>query len=271
MAPQHQYDRVSESDDLSKEGDAMINEEPRFIRVQVGTPWWKLVVCNLVALFLGGALMYAITRSGVVEKVVSSPATTSAAALVTASSTSSVVPEPTEKPKLSFNIPSDPGAAMYGKILDCGGNPQQAREKGCIYDVMMQDWVPKPCYDEKLTQEYLKKGNWTWYADGQGERIMSDEEMALGEHGRAWMSNSYHKAHCVFSWLKIIRALRTHSPLTNELISYDHVMHCKMGALRESSTDENLGVMAPTNYARCALYETWALDFPEDNHDPTEK
>jgi len=161
--------------------------------------------------------------------------------------------------------------SLAGKILDCGGNPSEARDKGCVYDVMMQDWVPEPCYDSVLTERYLAEGNWKWYADGDGNTTISDEDIRKGEHGSAWMATSYHKAHCVFSWLKIIRALRNNWGISQELLSYDHVMHCAHGALKESSDDEGLGVRAPTNYAKCALYDTWILNLIPDKHDSTQR
>ena len=162
-----------------------------------------------------------------------------------------------------------------GTILDCGYSAEEARAKDCVYDVMMQDWVPVPCYDEALTEKYLAQGNWTWYADGEGLTTLTDEEMRTGDHRVAWMGASYHKAHCVFSWIKIIRAMRNNRGISQELLSYDHVLHCAMGALKEcpvigENGEEALSVSAPTNYAKCALYDTWKMDFIPDKHNSTE-
>ena len=71
--------------------------------------------------------------------------------------------------------------------------------------------------------------------------------------------------------MKIIRALRNNWAITQELISYDHVLHCSHGALKEEGINEGVGVGAPTNYPRCALYDTWKQDFIPDQHNATQR
>ena len=223
------------------------------------------MLCNLLAASVGAGVMFLIGHGFFVTQP-SGSATVSVAVSTTLPAALTLPTPPVEHVEADINSPNE----LAGKILDCGGSPSEARAKGCVYDVMMQDWVPEPCYDAVLTERYLAEGNWTWYADGDGNTTISDEEMRKGEHGSAWMSTSYHKAHCVFSWLKIIRALRNKRGISQELLSYDHVLHCSHGALKQRSDDEGLGVRAPTNYAKCALYETWETDFIPDQHDSAE-
>jgi len=274
----HRYEPVNEGDDvtddpqdtstdtstlIAKEG-AVIKDAPQHTSGTIVLSWWKFLLCNLLAVIVGAGAMFLIARC-----FPSIQSSGSATAIDTTSPTSSAglaLPTfSTEHVEEDFGNPSD----LVGKILDCGFSPEEARAKGCVYDVMMQDWVPVPCYDAVLTEKYLAEGNWTWYGAGDGSVIIPDEEMAKGEHGAAWMSTSYHKAHCVFSWQKIIRALRNNRGISQELLSYDHVLHCAHGALRQDSEDEGLGVRAPTNYAKCALYETWRQDLIPDKHNST--
>jgi hypothetical protein len=278
MAPGHRYAPVNEGDDvrddaqdtttlIAKEGVNLKDVTPRPSRT-IELSWWKFLLCNLLAAIVGAGAMFVIARflpsipSGSNTTAVVAPSPTSAADLALPSLS-------TEHAELPEDFGDSSG--MVGKILDCGYSPEQAREKGCVYDVMMQDWVPVPCYDAVLTEKYLAEGNWTWYGDGDGTTTISNEQMAKGEHGSAWMSTSYHKAHCVFSWQKIIRALRNNQGISQELLSYDHVLHCAHGALKQDSEDEGLGVRAPTNYAKCALYDTWILDLIPDKHNSTQK
>jgi len=254
----HRYELVKGGDDTK--------DEPQDTRTQITISWWKFLLCNLLAATAGAAVMFLIARGAFVIRPSGSAATSVTTS--TASSTSLTLPTPSVEHAEGKIDDSNP---LTGKILDCGHTPAEARAKGCVYDVMMQDWVPEPCYDGVLTERYLAEGNWTWYGDGEGKTTISDEEMRKGEHGAAWMATSYHKAHCVFSWLKIIRALRNNRGISQELLSYDHVLHCSHGALKEKSDDGNLGVQAPTNYAKCALYDTWKLDFIPDKHDSTER
>lgn len=289
MGFSHHYDLVKEVDESKEEPQQTsiydAKDEPRRSSTPVVTSWWKLLLCNFVAAVAGAGLMFFIAGRSFAPQPSSSEAisvTTSVAASSTKSAPTS--PATSAISLAALNIPSSAIEVVEGSldeidsqnplahvILDCGHSPEEARAKGCVYDVMMQDWVPEPCYDAPLTEKYLAEGNWTWYGDGEGKTIISDEQMAKGEHGVAWMAVSYHKAHCVFSWMKIIRALRNKRGISQELLSYDHVMHCAHGALRQDSEDESLGVQAPTNYAKCALYGTWAIDFIPDAHDSSER
>jgi len=133
---------------------------------------------------------------------------------------------------------------------------------------MMQDWTPEECYDSVLTEKYLATNNWTWWADSNAERAMSDEEVALGEHDVVYVAQDYHVKHCIFAWEKFVRAFRNQAPLITELISYDHVLHCRdhtiLPALDRSKYIR--GVVAPTGFTHCASYDVWINALPENEH-----
>ena len=139
---------------------------------------------------------------------------------------------------------------------------------GCVYDVMMQLWMPPACYDSVLTERFLLDGNWTWWADPEAKRVMSDEEMREGKHTVAFMLQDYHKYHCVFAMEKLVRALRNQWPLIPELVSYDHIVHCRHKTLMR--TDPVRGVRAPTGFTSCAPYSVWKTQLPEDHVSSTE-
>jgi len=159
-------------------------------------------------------------------------------------------------------------AEIAADIKGCGSNAAEARALGCVYDVMMQDWTPVECYDSILTEKYLATNNWTWWADAGAERAMSDEEVALGEHNVVYVAQDYHVKHCIFAWEKFVRAFRTQSPLITELISYDHVLHCRDHTLLPAldPTKHIRGVVAPTGFTHCASYDTWINALPENQH-----
>lgn len=165
-----------------------------------------------------------------------------------------------EEPKVSNSPTSD-----LGQILHCGGNYTEARELGCVYDVMMQLWMPKPCYDEVLSERFLAKGNWTWWSDPENGVTMPDDVMRKGEHSVAFMLMDYHKMHCIFAMEKLVRALRNQWMIIPELVSYDHIVHCKMKTLARPDGDNVKGVRAPTGFTSCAPYEVWKNQLPEDH------
>jgi len=198
-----------------------------------------------------------------------SSSTVSADAIV-ASTTSA--PEPTTTPivedeslKSTEDTPS-----QQGEILNCGYNAEEARAKGCVFDVMMQLWTPAPCFDEVLSNRFLEIGNWTWYADSSASHVFTLEEMRKGEHDAVYVAQSYHITHCVYAWEKLVRAMRNQDPLITELISYDHVIHCRHKTLLRTDDHAIRGVRAPTAYTECAPYDTWKNHLPANEHSSTE-
>ena len=274
MGLNHRYDLINEGEETKGLIDGKQLEPQHTTSRPTGTAWWKFLLSNLFAAVVGAAatlLLTGIFHSASPSSDVSAAAASSIATATTTTTPSANLALPTPPSELIKGDELTSGNMQAGEILTCGYSPEEARAKNCVYDVMMQDWVPEPCYDAVLTEKYLAMGNWTWYGDGDGNTTISDEVMRKGEHGAAWMSTSYHKAHCVFSWLKIIRALRNNRGISQELLSYDHVLHCAHGALKAEEDDEDLGVRAPTNYAWCALYDTWILDLVPDKHNSTQK
>lgn len=175
-----------------------------------------------------------------------------------------IAPEPTSTSSfipVSTAVADEP--VVEDTIADCGSNPEEARAKGCVFDVMMQLWTPPACYDSNLSERYLLNGNWTWWADTDASHTLSLDEMRKGEHPVIYVIQDYHKQHCIFAWEKVVRALRNQGPLIEELISYDHVMHCKHRTLSKEE-DGVRGVRAPTGFTRCATYDTWTRHLPNN-------
>jgi len=263
MSPNHRYNLVTDSDNEEVK-DGLHDETPP----PPHTPWMKYLFFLLLAFCTAFGAAFGVT---VANRYLASSNSVAAPASAT----------PTLSPEVAF-VPATHADAqeeedddeLHGAVLDCGHSPEEARAQGCVYDVMMQDWVPEPCYDPVLTERYLAEGNYTWYKDGVGT-VMSDEEMRKGEHGDAWMTGNYHKAHCIFSWEKLIRALRNNKGISQELLSYDHVLHCEMqtlgGDMHKRRDEGGIGVRAPTNYAKCAKYNTWRNDFIPDKHSSIER
>lgn len=157
-----------------------------------------------------------------------------------------------------------------GRIHECGHTPEEARAKGCVFDVMMQDWMPSACYDRALSERYLATGNWTWWADAEATKSIPLEDMRKGEHPVIFVAQDYHKSHCIYAWEMAVRAMRNDWPLIEELISYDHVMHCRHSTLSKHS-EEVRGVRAPTAWTRCALYRDWQGHFPANSISSVDK
>lgn len=170
-------------------------------------------------------------------------------------------------------IAGNPYGGQTFEIHDCGSNADEARAKGCAYDVMMQEWTHPACIDWTLGERFLKNGNWTWYADSNAEKTYSPVEIALGNHNVVYVAQSYHRHHCIFTWERLVRAMRTQRPLIEKLVDYDHVMHCRMNTLKtlEEGAQPVRGVVAPTAFTKCASYDVWLNHLPANKHSSIEK
>ncbi|KAJ5602535.1 hypothetical protein N7537_005491 [Penicillium hordei] len=87
-----------------------------------------------------------------------------------------------------------------------------------------------------------------------------------GEHEVASAADNYHRSHCFYTWEVVVRALRNRSPMVEEMMSYDHVMHCRMMVLQPVRVNSTIGVEIHREYTRCAFYETWIHNLPEDEY-----
>jgi hypothetical protein len=228
------------------------------------------------ALFLAIlAAVFSMISSAFVSHDSSSPAVTSVAATATAdavvATTSEVVATPTPTPIVDDDSLKTVEETPEAPIQDCGSNPDEARANGCIFDVMMQLWTPAACFDEVLSNRFLEVGNWTWYADPSASHIYTLEEMRKGEHDAVYVAQDYHVTHCIYAWEKLVRAMRNQQPLITELISYDHVIHCRHKTLQRQDGGSSIrGVRAPTGWTRCAPYDTWKNHLPANEHSSTE-
>ncbi|RMZ85745.1 hypothetical protein DV737_g416, partial [Chaetothyriales sp. CBS 132003] len=188
-----------------------------------------------------------------------------AVAVAAPAATSAVadVPVIADKPEADAVVPANSTESTSSdgltEIQHCGSNWEEATALGCVYDVMMQLWMPPACYDEVLTERYLRDGNWTWWADADASRIMSDEEMREGKHLVAYMIQDYHMQHCVFAMEKLVRALRNQWSVIPELVSYDHIVHCRVNTfMRTEPAEQNNVTLCGTS----AFYNSTDSEIP---------
>ncbi|KAJ5217760.1 uncharacterized protein N7469_011385 [Penicillium citrinum] len=112
-------------------------------------------------------------------------------------------------------------------ILHCGDNPTEAKAMGCKFQIHSYAWVPEPCFDPVLQEEWLKIRDWEYYTDkyNQGEQV--NISVALTGERRLYSTWGQHIEHCAFTWRKYVRT-QTGSGvlLTNRDLSYEHAHHC---------------------------------------------
>lgn len=81
----------------------------------------------------------------------------------------------------------------------CGDNDSEAREAGCIFDVMSMAWQSPECFDPDLHDEFMALGPWTFYADQEGMQMLSYDEVAV-KGQISWTDRRYFVIHCIYGW-----------------------------------------------------------------------
>ncbi|EUC26781.1 hypothetical protein COCCADRAFT_113394 [Bipolaris zeicola 26-R-13] len=110
---------------------------------------------------------------------------------------------------------------------ECGRTPEQCAKNGCIFDLMMSGWVHPPCYDEELSNQFLRENNFAFFHDGAGTQPLSEAEARLGLYRTIYTNGTFHYQHCTYLWAKQLRArLKKPCVLDSDSRSVEHVQHC---------------------------------------------
>ncbi|KAK5110413.1 hypothetical protein LTR85_001023 [Meristemomyces frigidus] len=85
--------------------------------------------------------------------------------------------------------------------ITCGYTPEEATSRDCVFDIMMNGWIPRQCYNQTLSERYIKEHKeFRFYADRLGLEQLSLEELQKGQHPRVFTTKNHHYAHCAFVW-----------------------------------------------------------------------
>jgi hypothetical protein len=110
-------------------------------------------------------------------------------------------------------------------LVTCGNNLQSAKQSGCKYDVLLNSWVPAPCYDQEFIDEYKDDASWTGYADYNLTQPLSVAEMSEREY--YYTSPRDHINHCAIMWRKQFFSLFEERFAFDTMIaSPHHTDHC---------------------------------------------
>ncbi|KAK7966559.1 uncharacterized protein PG986_000836 [Apiospora aurea] len=111
--------------------------------------------------------------------------------------------------------------------LICGNSTQEARSRGCRYDVLLNNWVPAPCYDADFVAEYEEDGSSAAYRDEALTQRIEPGGEALGELEFYYTSRRDHVNHCAVMWRKQFAQLFERRAAFDSVISDPfHMEHC---------------------------------------------
>jgi hypothetical protein len=162
-----------------------------------------------------------------------------------ATKTSVVLPDPE-------TLESEMDPSLFVGWKDCGSNVQEARSKGCFFDVMLHSWVHQDCFDKELMDKYLTQVPYHWYRDARFQEEITVEEMRRGEHGSAAVKLEEHGTHCAYVLEKNLRAIMNGKPAARSIYSVKHGVHC-IGLLVDPSKIPGIFTQVVVEYDQCGI------------------
>lgn len=125
---------------------------------------------------------------------------------------------------------------VNGQVIEgtqCGDSWQEAKELGCIYDVIASRWYAPECFDkESFDAMKLEPGtNYTWFTDKAHTEPFPADVAERGEFELLYPLYNFHKIHCLYLWRKMHHALLNNLPLDDDLMEEDHTIHCTKNLL----------------------------------------
>lgn len=122
--------------------------------------------------------------------------------------------------------------------LSCGSTVEEARARGCEFDLFTDSWVPAPCYDKATSDEMLHwlmqperdYGAWPYFADRDGRERIPDVK-TLSERiypQKTYSTQEQHMAHCLFWMNHNERVVNGSVPWTSRgrQNPLHHALHC---------------------------------------------
>ncbi|KAF2964087.1 hypothetical protein GQX73_g9467 [Xylaria multiplex] len=116
------------------------------------------------------------------------------------------------------------------EALPCGKTPEEARARGCEFDMLVTAWLPPRCIDRELVDEFMAVGQWEFYT-----KLHAKEEDKFGTYDpdfigsvnhTVWTTRRWHATHCLFMFKKLTRALVRGWTTDAEAVSEPHMEHC---------------------------------------------
>lgn len=140
--------------------------------------------------------------------------------------------EPSSRPTGRYNITTN------AHRLSCGNSVSEAKALNCKYDLLLNNWVPEPCFDKEWLDEYKEDDSWGGYADEEMTRKLSVEEMSEADH--YWTSLRDHVNHCAMMWRKQFWALYEERKAFDTVIaSPGHTDHCSQFLIDVTDNSRN--------------------------------
>ena len=127
----------------------------------------------------------------------------------------------------------EPPQRQRAMWTDCGSSPNEARGRGCKFDILSFAWQTPDCYDEELLEEFVRNEGQLlrFFRDEEGTDEVPYETARLGNE-TLLVTQQYHTVHCTYLWRQLHRAYAVRKHIDSHLSDYNHTLHCQ-DVLRE--------------------------------------
>lgn len=133
------------------------------------------------------------------------------------------------------------------ELRGCGNSSTEATALGCRFQLWSYAWVPEPCYDPVLEQDWLEMQpqpsptGWHYFEDFNGTQLVDVDVVLRGQSDKLYTTWGQHLWHCAFTWRKVLRSLNGSGvKLTERDLQYEHTAHCSDMAVMSSDWDFNV-------------------------------
>ncbi len=115
---------------------------------------------------------------------------------------------------------------LFSESYTCGSTPAEARSRGCIFDLMLAQWIHELCYDGETMNEWLLSGQYRYYHHKNQTHELPEEEVLRGEFTEIYATGGFHFRHCAYTVDMMARSFLTGGPIEVSLYRYEHTQHC---------------------------------------------
>ncbi|KIW15638.1 hypothetical protein PV08_05687 [Exophiala spinifera] len=143
------------------------------------------------------------------------------------------------------------GHTSSDAVDTCGLSASDAVRRGCSFDPVSFAWLPKRCFDEELTAQFLAQRDWQWYRDSNGTVPVQYEALRNGEYSELYVTQEYHMYHCTYMWRKMHRAIIHGQPLDGYIGHLSHTSHCEKMLLNHGAALNLTNTIIATKFVNC--------------------
>jgi len=152
--------------------------------------------------------------------------------------------------------------AARAVIDQCGTTADEARAKGCVFEMTGFSWLPKQCHDPEVEANFLTASkDFQYFRDMNYTQEVSLDEVKRGDGLGFFVRQDYHKAHCAFLFKKLHRAVSRGQKLDGLISPLHHTGHCVHMLLGPPNDRQHAVQMAFAKFPYCGKDGGYNVEF----------